>query len=242
MNTIPWYQSAILRQQIVQLLTAALLLFGVSSDAIDVDQTTGLIFGGVAGLTAVWTFLTRLYKPTPPITAEAQLKTEALVKRQGGYTRVLVLAVLLGICAPILVIAPGCVGTRSAYAEAHSLDQYAFVLTEHYAALLKQAADLRGKPSTPANAIAALQKADSFAAPAVKKLRGLADAYLTTKSAQSESELQAAVNAAVLTLADFVRTIRAAAGSPQGAVVPNALQSAPCPDDVVTCALQGVRS
>lgn len=68
---IPWYRSAIARQQIVQVVTALLLLFGVQSEAIDVDRTVGVVLAVISGGTAVWTLLTRLYKPTPPITEEA---------------------------------------------------------------------------------------------------------------------------------------------------------------------------
>lgn len=75
-TTLPWYRSAILRQQIVQIITAVLLLFGVASETIDVDQTIGLVLGGIAGLTALWTFITRLVKPTPPITQAAVVATQ----------------------------------------------------------------------------------------------------------------------------------------------------------------------
>lgn len=83
METMPWYRSAILRQQIAQMVIAALTLFGIASENFDVDASLAAIFAGVGGLIAVWTFATRLFKPTPPITDLAQNRTQAMVAKQG---------------------------------------------------------------------------------------------------------------------------------------------------------------
>lgn len=71
METLPWWKSAILRQQIVQLLVATTALVGINTDTIDLDATVASIFAGIAGVIALWTFITRLLKPSPPITATA---------------------------------------------------------------------------------------------------------------------------------------------------------------------------
>lgn len=216
METIPWYKSSILRQQIVQFSIAALTLFGVASDDINIDDTLGAIFGGVAGLTALWTFITRLYKAHRPITVDAAIKTEAMVKRgQGGFVRPFALVMLLICAVTSLSLLPGCVGsgTREAYSAAQNIGEQAYVLTEQYATLVEQAANLKEKPTTPASAVARMQAADRAAKPVVLRLKGLRDAYVATKSAQSEAELQLAINQAVLVVADLVRAVQSAKGA-----------------------------
>lgn len=121
-----------------------------------------------------------------------------------------------------------CVGTREAYREASSPDEYAYVLTEHYSALVKQAADLKEKPSTPARAVLLMQTAELAVRPIIlggnamgtqgnantPGLRELASKYQAIHDAQSEAELQRAIDAAVLRIADFVRAINSAEASP----------------------------
>jgi len=215
LNTIPWYQSAVLRQQIVQLIVAALALFGVASDDVNLDDMVGGLLAGVAGLTALWTIATRLYKPHPPITESAAAAHDRLLeKQQGGAARPFLLAMLLGVALIPAFALPGCVGsgTRAAYSEAQNLGEQAYVLAEHYAALVEQAANLKDKPTTPTTAVAKMQAADRAAKPVVLRLKTVRDAYVATKTAQTEAELQLAVNQAVLVIADLVRAIQAAKG------------------------------
>lgn len=212
MNTIPWYQSAVLRQQIVQLLIAALALFGVASDDINLDAMVGGLLAGGAGLTALWTIITRVYKPHPPITESAAQAHRQLLAKQGGYTRPFMLAMLLALGLTSLSLLPGCAGsgTRAAYSEAQNVSEQAYVLAEHYATLVEQAANLKEKPTTPAAAISKMQAADRAAKPVVQRLKTVRDAYVAVKSAQTEAELQLAVNQAVLVIADLVRAVQTA--------------------------------
>jgi hypothetical protein len=78
METLPWWQSAIVRQQIVQIVVAAAALLGFNLGDFDVDATVVSIFAGITGVIGVWTLITRLVKPTPPITETAAVKTEAM--------------------------------------------------------------------------------------------------------------------------------------------------------------------
>lgn len=214
MNTIPWYQSSILRQQIVQMIVAVLTLFGVATGDFDLNATTGAIFGGVAGVTALWTFITRLYKAHRPITEDAAIKTQAMI-RQGGFARPLAL-VMLAICALTpLALLPGCAGsgTRAAYSQAQNVGEQAYVLAEQYAALVEQAAILKAKPTTPTSVITRMQQADQVAKPLVLRLKTLRDAYAATKNATTEAELQLAVNNAVLAVAELVRAVQSARGA-----------------------------
>lgn len=72
--TIPWYQSAIVRQQIVMIIVGIVGVLGVATD-IDIDATVGAIFAAIAAIVPVWTLITRMVKPTPPITETAAAKT-----------------------------------------------------------------------------------------------------------------------------------------------------------------------
>jgi hypothetical protein len=122
-------------------------------------------------------------------------------------SRLLIAAVLvLGLCA--------CQHTQEAYKAADSPDEYAYVLREHYASLVHQAADLKEKPTTPREAVEVMQQAELAARPVVDTLRPLRDAYIAGKTAETEAQLQAAINSAVLLIADLVRAVRKASGEP----------------------------
>jgi ABC-type amino acid transport system permease subunit len=71
MKTIPWYKSGIVRQSVVQLVLALLAGMGVTLNAVDMDSIVGLVMAGASALTAIRTVLTRMHKPTPPITETA---------------------------------------------------------------------------------------------------------------------------------------------------------------------------
>lgn len=125
----------------------------------------------------------------------------------------LVLLFTFGMALPVAVSMHGCTQVQSAYKAAETPAELAYVLTEHYAALVKAAADLASKPTTPASVIVALQAADAKAKPVVLQLRPLRDAFLATKSAQTEQELQQATDRAVLAIAELVRAINTARGA-----------------------------
>lgn len=110
--TLPWYKSAIIRQQIVQLIVAGLALVGITTD-VDWNTTVEAVFAGIAAVVAVWTVFTRLFKPAPNITAaaaeeEKRLVTTGKIPKQGGFARPLMLAVLLGVAVPGVLIVAGC--------------------------------------------------------------------------------------------------------------------------------------
>lgn len=142
------------------------------------------------------------------------------MRKKHLFASLLPAAVVLA-CAALVA---GCAGTKAAYSEAQTLDEYAYVLTEHYASLVREAADLREKSTTPREAIEAMRRADNAvhlivvgnpsADPPVPGLAELADTYKRIRDAQSEAELQDAVNRAILKIADLVRAIKAARGSP----------------------------
>lgn len=129
------------------------------------------------------------------------------------------LAPLLALAAVVaLASTSGCAGTRNAYKAADSVDEYAYVLTEHYSALVKQAADLAAIPTTPQAVREALKRADAAAhlvvvgdARAVPRVAGLAELaanYKQIRTAENQLALQKAVDAAVIKVADLVRVLR----------------------------------
>jgi len=212
-------ESQVIRAAMVALASLIGLIlsyFGV--DEAVVNEQAGRIIDAILLLIAsgstLWAAWARAYLPTPPITDSAAYKMEARMqieeREEGGYAHPLFLGVL-AIVATSLVLA-GCVGTRQAYRGASTPDEYAYVLAEHYAALVKEAANLKERPSTPRPAVEAMQKAELAARPVVLQLKPLRDAYLEARSAETEAELQVAIDRAVLAIADLVRALRAARG------------------------------
>jgi len=121
--SIPWYQSAIIRQQITQVIVALTALIGVNLGGLDVDATLVSIFSGIAGVIAVWTTITRIFKPAPNLSVTAAKKEVQLVAQgdirpsptgpaiQRGFARLpmLVLSLLLGVGSVVAVTAlQGC--------------------------------------------------------------------------------------------------------------------------------------
>lgn len=227
METIPWYKSAILRQQVVQLLVAGTALVGVNTETIDLDATVASIFAGIAAVVAIWTFVTRLFKPAPNMTTtaantEARLIAEGKIPpKQGGFLRVgagLLAFLAAAVATVALAFMSGCVGTKAAYKAADSLPDTAYVVAEHYAAVLKEAADLAQSPTTSPEVKAALKEADLRLKPLIlgdpstglPGLQQLAQHYRAVKDAQSQADLQRALDAAVLELAKLINAVKSA--------------------------------
>lgn len=223
--TLPWYRSAIIRQQIVQLIVAGLALFGIATD-IDWSATVEAVFAGIAAVVAIWTVFTRLFKPAPNITAAAAAKEQELVAKgtlpkQGGFARLGALLVLAFSGVLALFVLSGCAGTQAAYRAANDLPDMAYVVTEHYAAVLKEAADIAQAPGTPDSVKTVLKGADAAVRPWIignpatgaPGLQQLTERYQAIGDAQTEADLQEAVNNAVRELSNFIKAVKAARGS-----------------------------
>lgn len=112
----------------------------------------------------------------------------------------------------------GCAGTRSAYNSAETLQDTAYVITEHYAALVHEAADLKEQGNLPPEVVTALREAANASAPlvigdpehGVPGLRELAKAYSDVASADNKATLEAAISNGVRAVAAFVKALRAA--------------------------------
>lgn len=148
------------------------------------------------------------YLQTIPVKAEEPDD----VNNQSGFAKIALLFQIAswGVLAAIVIAVQGCSWTKMAYQEAESLDEYAYVLAEHYASLVKEAADLKERPGTPQSVIRAMQEADQAAKPVITELRELRDVYMGVRNAQTEADLQAAIDRAVLKIADLVRAVQSA--------------------------------
>lgn len=179
--------------------------------------------GGIA-----WAAWARLFKPNPPLTEAAVDKTIEMIQdgklrtlnvppKQRGFSS-LHLLVAVSIAGALAAIA-GCAGTKAAYnAAADSLPDQAYVVAEHYSALVKEAADLAQNPATPEQVKETLKTADNYARPIVLGLKPLADAYQATRTAQTEADLQSALNNAAVAMAGFIRAVKAARGEHVGSI------------------------
>lgn len=161
----------------------------------------------------VWAGYARAYLPTPPITSTAIVKTQERQAKEGGFARIGFLALISAVLLSGFLLLPGCQSTRAAYQAADSLDETSYVISEHYASLVREAADLASRPTTPRGVVRAMQEADLAVAPVIDSLRRLRDAYVATRDAKTEAALQEAVNQAVILLADLVRQVNAARGA-----------------------------
>jgi len=233
-QTLPFWRSAILRHQLVQIILAVSALVGIKSDAINWDDTIGAVFAGIGAAVAIWTFITRLIKPAPNLTLMAidkeialrekgkippePIRTMATFRNQQGRMSIAGIVVVLAAAACGLFMLGGCTSTIAAYRTARTLPDTAYVVAEHYAALVKQAADIAEHPATPEAVKASLKAADRAVKPIVlgddetsrPSLRALADKYQEVRNAQNEAELQNAINAAVRELSNFINAVKAA--------------------------------
>lgn len=209
MQTIPWYQSNTLRGLLVAVVAFALNLAGLDQQFPDAGQYVDKALDLVTLSAMVFAAWARTRQATPPI---SQAAVDATIERN----QTLRSPALVGVIAIVLtaMTLSACTHTREAYREAASVDETAYVLAEHYAALVHEAANLAEKPSTPAAAVDAMRRAELAARPAVFALRDLRDAYVAARSAENEAALQAAVNRAVQVIADLVRAVQAARASP----------------------------
>lgn len=222
---IPWLRSPVAVSTvgaIILQLGALAGMLGFETPFVDdpakVDAILTVLFqalAGVLGLVALWT---RAKSPIQPLalSAKSAAAKNAASSGEAGHARVSLLAGMTLALVGGLMVA-GCAGTKAAYKAAGSPDVVAYVVAEHYSALVSEAASLAAKPGTAPEVVSALRVADNRAAPVVLELRGLRDAYLAAKSAESEAALQSALDRAVRAVADMVEALKAARRASGGA-------------------------
>jgi len=143
---------------------------------------------------------------------------------QGGFLRLHLAGVLAAVAVSLAVggVVAGCSGTKAAYSAAHTraetvLPDTAYVVAEQYRAILHEAVTLKESGRLPPEVVAKLQQADAAVKPLVlgdpqavpprPGLQQLSETFAAVRSASSEAELQRAVDAAVLALADFIKAV-----------------------------------
>lgn len=106
----------------------------------------------------------------------------------------------------------GCTGTRHAYEAAATLEDRAYVATEHYAAVVRQAADLKDLGVLKGDALARAREIESVARPVVLSLGPLVANYTAARNAETEVALERALGEAITAIANLVRVVKGAAG------------------------------
>jgi len=143
--------------------------------------------------------------------------------QQAGFARPGMLAVLL-VVASICTTMAGCTGTREAYRAAAGqphvsrVEAMAYVVTEHYTAVVSEAANLRQSGLLTAGQLQALRDSDNAARPLIlgdptthtPGLADLVETYRRVQDAKTEAELQAAINTAAIKLSDLINAVKAA--------------------------------
>jgi hypothetical protein len=122
------------------------------------------------------------------------------------------LARVPALCSPLVFVSlfavlSACAGTRAAYQAAETLDETAYVVAEHYAALLTEANDL-ADAGAPRAFVDRAQAIERDATPAVAALRRASAAYTAVASAENEEALQAALGEAVPLVSELLTLIR----------------------------------
>lgn len=137
---------------------------------------------------------------------------------QGGdgktVTRSFALMAILAGMLVALTSLSGCTGTRAAYKAADTLDEYAYVISEQYAASVEEAANYAEENEANASAVAKLRAADDKTKPIIRGLNPLAQSWKATRDATTEQELRDALDKAVVALTDFIRVIKEVRGQP----------------------------
>lgn len=75
----------------------------------------------------------------------------------------------------------GCSGTKAAYRAAENLDETAFVVAEHYSAVLTEARILVQKPETTAGTVRAVQRIEAKATPIIIELADVRNQYIAIR-------------------------------------------------------------
>lgn len=114
---------------------------------------------------------------------------------------------LIAVAAIATVILVACSGTRLAYDTAETLEAKAFVISEHYAALLREANEL-ADAGAPREHVELMQLAERRATPVVLELRRAVNAYNAVRNAENEAALQEALAEAALVVSDFINAVR----------------------------------
>lgn len=214
MDPIIWYRSPVFVGVVVTIVMQLLSLFG-AADIFPQEQVQAFIEGllnivslGAAGY-ALWKRKRSDIQPVALTKSGAEKLGSTDAKSPW----------LIGLCALLIAIVAvsvaGCAGTRAAYKAAKESPvekvtvRLAQVTTEHYDSLLAQASDLAER-GLPRNLLDPLKAAEVKATPIMIEVTRLAEAWQKAPLAETEVELQAALDDAARALSGLFDAIQAA--------------------------------
>ena len=108
----------------------------------------------------------------------------------------------------LMLLVAGCAGTKAAYQGATTLDDTAYVIAEHYSALVKEAADLKDAGTLTGAALVRVQQIEARATPVVLKLKDVSAAWTASKNATTEAALQKAISDAAVVVSDLINALK----------------------------------
>lgn len=112
-----------------------------------------------------------------------------------------------------LALLSGCASTTAAYKAADGLEETAFVMNQHYLALVREANNLAESGALSGGNLQSTQGLVRTSRPLLAELSRTAQAYEAVQSAETQQELTDAIAAAAVQLSNLVNAIRAAGGS-----------------------------
>lgn len=108
----------------------------------------------------------------------------------------------------LMALLVGCAGTRTAYKAAEDLEDYAYVLSEHYDALVVEGIRLRDSGTLAGSALANAQRTEAKLRPVILALGTAAQAWNGVKSAENQAALEKAISNAVAVLPELIRALK----------------------------------
>lgn len=129
-------------------------------------------------------------------------------KREAGFIRAAMLAIMLAIGVVGMLTITACTHTQAALKNADTPSDFALVFLEGYDAALKTANQLKSSGSLSGANLIRVQQAEAKAWPLVRRVDPLRKAYEQTKSAEDAAALQLAIDNAVREAAEFIRLVK----------------------------------
>ena len=102
----------------------------------------------------------------------------------------------------------GCAGTRAAYQAAEDFEDTAYVMSEHYDALVVEGTRLRDNGTLTGNSLLAAQRIEARARPIILDMGKAAQAWDAVKSAENQAALELAISNAVKVLHELIDALK----------------------------------
>ena len=101
-----------------------------------------------------------------------------------------------------------CAGTRSAYQAAETLEEQAYVVGEHYYALVREANELRRSGALSGSTLTRAQDLVQGSRSIIAELEDAARAYTNVRNAETQADLERALNEAAVAVSRLVDVIK----------------------------------